>query len=74
MKVNVKGKEYSFEGYSSNCQSIAKLAEECYEQGRADIISELEENIACANYDHRFLTISMELLWAILEQLKEKKK
>lgn len=41
MKIKIKDKEYSFDGYANPIESIQSVAKECYEQGRADAIKEV---------------------------------
>lgn len=36
MKIKVKDKEFSFEGYVTPINSVQRVAERCYQQGRAD--------------------------------------
>lgn len=36
MIIKINGKEYSFDGYANPINSVQKLAEDIYQQGRAD--------------------------------------
>lgn len=45
MKIKIKDKVYPFDGYLNTINSAQRLAEECYEQGRADAINEVEEKL-----------------------------
>ena len=40
MIIKIKDKEYSFDGYVNPISSVHKLAEDIYQQGRADAIEE----------------------------------
>lgn len=45
MTVKVNNKEFNFDGYVNPLNSVQKLAEECYWQGRADAIEEISREM-----------------------------
>lgn len=45
MIINVKDKEISFEGYVFPINSVQRVAERCYEQGKADAIEEYRKEM-----------------------------
>ena len=76
MIVKVKDKEYSFDGYLNIYNNVQKVAEECYEQGRADAIDTILKIIKSEQYymddmlGDAFLVVDVDLICETLEQMK----
>ena len=72
MKIKVKDKEYSFDGYVNPINSVQKLAEEMYQQGRADAIEQVINK--CSKEYQVWSDDSVCKIWlSDLEKLKEQK-
>lgn len=74
MIVEIKDKEYSFDGYANPISSVQRLAEDIYQQGRADAIDEILTAIRELE-SHRMSVdkmIGISKVGEIVEKLKEK--
>lgn len=81
MKIKVKDKEFSFEGYVNPINSVQRVAELCYEQGRAELIDGIDKIIQFIKdnsldykleYDS-FKVVGSSVVICLLEGLKEQK-
>ena len=75
MIIKVKDKEFSFDGYVNPISVVQKLAEECYDQGRADAIDECIDvlNNSIPLVDNMDVIFGFKCAVERLEQLKEQK-
>lgn len=60
MIIRVNNKEYSFDGYVIPINSVQRLAEKMYQQGRADAIDELLNNV------------SESIIWDVLAEIMKR--
>lgn len=73
MKIKVKDKEFSFDGYVNPINSVQNLAEEIYQQGRADAIEERASLLAFICKKYNIPLVDMNCTVDEWEELKEQK-